>query len=45
MVIVILNNNNYGMIKWKQKNEHFTDYALDFNNPDFKKLAESFGAI
>jgi acetolactate synthase-1/2/3 large subunit len=44
MVIIILNNDNYGMVKWKQKNEHFTDYALDFNNPDFKKLAESFGA-
>jgi acetolactate synthase-1/2/3 large subunit len=45
MVIVILNNNNYGMIKWKQKNEDFKDYGLDFSNPNFEMLATSFGAI
>jgi len=44
MVIIILNNDSYGMIKWKQKNENFSDYGLDFSNPDFEKLAESFGA-
>lgn len=45
LTIVILNNNSYGMIKWKQNNEHFQDFGLDFNNPDFVQLAESFGAI
>ena len=33
------------MIKWKQETAGFSDYGLDFTNPDFIKLAESFGAI
>ena len=33
------------MIKWKQQAQHFWDYGLDFGNPDFVKLAESFWAI
>jgi acetolactate synthase-1/2/3 large subunit len=44
MVIVVLNNSNYGMIKWKQEDAGFWDYGLDFGNPDFVKLAESFEA-
>ena len=32
------------MIKWKQEGEGFNDFGLDFNNPDFVKYAESFGA-
>jgi acetolactate synthase-1/2/3 large subunit len=34
----------YGLIKWKQQT-HFDGRhsALAFNNPDFSKLAESFG--
>jgi len=44
LVIVILNNNSYGMIKWKQTWAWFENYWLDFWNPDFVKLAESFWA-
>jgi acetolactate synthase-1/2/3 large subunit len=44
MTIVILNNSSYGMIKWKQENAWFKDYGLDFNNPNFVKLSESFWA-
>jgi len=44
LVVVVLNNSNYWMIKWKQKNSHFDDYWLDFGNPDFIKMAESFWA-
>ena len=44
LVIIILNDNAYGMIKWKQEGEGFKDYGLDYNNPDFIKYAESFGA-
>ncbi|MCP4523646.1 MAG: acetolactate synthase large subunit [Candidatus Gracilibacteria bacterium] len=44
ITIVVLNNASYGMIKWKQKNAGFSDFGLDFNNPDFVQLAESFGA-
>lgn len=44
ITIVILNNSSYWMIKWKQKWAWFGDYGLDFGNPDFIKLAESFWA-
>ncbi|MCD5374850.1 acetolactate synthase large subunit [Candidatus Gracilibacteria bacterium] len=44
LVIVILNNSSYGMIKWKQQGGGFDDYGLDFGEMDFIKLAESFGA-
>jgi acetolactate synthase-1/2/3 large subunit len=44
LVVVIVNDNGYGMIKWKQESMDLPDYGLSFNNPDFAKLAESFGA-
>ncbi|MEM7676433.1 MAG: acetolactate synthase large subunit [Myxococcota bacterium] len=44
MVIIILNDSGYGMIKWKQNAMGFQDYGLDFSNPDFVKYAESYGA-
>ena len=44
MTIVVLNNSSYGMIKWKQTGGWFEDYGLDFGNPDFVMMAESFGA-
>lgn len=43
LVIVVLNNSSYGMIKWKQADAGFGEHALDFGNPDFVKLSESFG--
>ena len=45
LVVIILNDNAYGMIKWKQQGKGFDDFGLDFNNPDFVKYAESFGAV
>lgn len=44
LVIVILNNSSYGMIKWKQQGGWFDDYGLDFGEIDYIKLAEGFGA-
>ncbi|MDO7172312.1 acetolactate synthase large subunit [Mariniflexile sp. AS56] len=44
LVVIILNDNAYGMIKWKQEAEGFPKYGLDYGNPDFVKYAESFGA-
>jgi len=44
LVILVLNDSGYGMIKWKQQDMGFADFGLDFNNPDFVKHAESFGA-
>ncbi|MBS0358999.1 MAG: acetolactate synthase large subunit [Proteobacteria bacterium] len=45
LVILVLHDSAYGMIKWKQANMKFTDFGLDFTDPDFVKFAESFGAI
>jgi acetolactate synthase-1/2/3 large subunit len=44
LVVLILNDNGYGMIKWKQQHMQLQDYGLDFNNPDFVKYAEAYGA-
>lgn len=45
LVAIILNDNAYGMIKWKQEGMGFENFGLDYGNPDFVKYAESFGAI
>jgi acetolactate synthase-1/2/3 large subunit len=44
LVVLIVNDSAYGMIKWKQKDMGFDDFGLDFGNPDFVKYAESYGA-
>ncbi len=44
LVILILLDNAYGMIKWKQAGMGFQDFGLDYGNPDFVKYAESYGA-
>ena len=45
LVVIILNDNAYGMIKWKQEGMGFDNFGLDYNNPDFVKYAESYGAF
>jgi acetolactate synthase-1/2/3 large subunit len=45
LVIIILNDSAYGMIKWKQEGMGFEDFGLDYDNPDFVTFAESFGAV
>ncbi|MDD5769481.1 MAG: acetolactate synthase large subunit [Candidatus Gracilibacteria bacterium] len=45
LTIIVLNNGSYGMIKWKQTGANMPEWGLDFGNPDFVKLAESFGGI
>jgi acetolactate synthase-1/2/3 large subunit len=44
LTVIILNDHGYGMIKWKQEDMGFDDFGLDYNNPDFVKYAESYGA-
>jgi len=44
IVCLILNDSAYGMIKWKQNVLGLEEQGLDFNNPDFVKYAESYGA-
>ena len=44
IVVIILRDDAYGMIKWKQANMDFANFGLDYGNPDFVKYAESYGA-
>jgi acetolactate synthase-1/2/3 large subunit len=44
LVVLILQDDAYGMIRWKQAVDKFGDYGLTFGNPDFVKYAESYGA-
>jgi acetolactate synthase I/II/III large subunit len=44
LVILILEDSAYGMIRWKQAVDGFPDFGLTFGNPDFVKYAESYGA-
>ena len=44
IVILIWNDAGYGLIEWKQLNQYGRKSHVDFNNPDFVKYAESFGA-
>jgi len=44
LTILVLNDNSYGMIRWKQANMGFKDWGLTYGNPDFVKYAESYGA-
>jgi acetolactate synthase-1/2/3 large subunit len=44
IVVIILRDDAYGMIKWKQANMEFENYGLDYSNPDFVMYAQSYGA-
>lgn len=45
LVVIVLNDGGYGMIKWKQQGEGFENFGLDYGNPDFVAYARSFGAF
>ncbi|MBF0357222.1 MAG: acetolactate synthase large subunit [Magnetococcales bacterium] len=44
LVVTILNDGSYGMIRWKQTAAGFKDWGLNYNNPDFILYAKSYGA-
>ena len=44
LVVLVLRDDAYGMIRWKQEDLGFTDFGMTYGNPDFVQLAESFGA-
>ena len=44
LVVLILQDNAYGMIRWKQAVDDFPDFGLTFGNPDFVKYAQAYGA-
>ena len=43
-VVLVFNDRSYGLIRWKQMQQFKRAAFVDFNNPDFLKYAESFGA-
>jgi acetolactate synthase-1/2/3 large subunit len=45
VVVLILNDNAFGFIKWEQQAKGFANFGLDLGNPDFERFAESFGAV
>jgi len=44
LVVIVLRDNGFGMIKWKQGGMNLPDFGLDFSNPDFIQYAQSYGA-
>ena len=44
LVVLVLQDDAYGMIRWKQAADHFTDFGLKFGNPDFVAYAKAHGA-
>ncbi|WP_291738044.1 thiamine pyrophosphate-dependent enzyme, partial [Leisingera sp. F5] len=44
LVVTVLNDSSYCMIRWKQAHAGFADWGLEFNNPDFVQYANSYGA-
>lgn len=44
ITVLLLNDNGYGMIKWKQDGMQLPSFGLDLGNPDFVKYAEAYGA-
>lgn len=44
LVVLIIEDHAFGMIRWKQAVDHFADYGMTFNNPDFVRYAEAYGA-
>jgi acetolactate synthase-1/2/3 large subunit len=44
LVVTVLNDSSYGMIRWKQAHAGFDDFGLEFGNPNFVDYANSYGA-
>jgi acetolactate synthase-1/2/3 large subunit len=41
--VLVFNDNDYGLISWKQQRSHGHATGTRLTNPDFKRYAESFG--
>ena len=41
--IIVFNDNDYGLISWKQQSHASHSFGTRLTNPDFKRYAESFG--
>jgi acetolactate synthase-1/2/3 large subunit len=43
LVVLILQDNAYGMIRWKQAVDGYADFGMTFGNPDFVAYAKAYG--
>jgi acetolactate synthase-1/2/3 large subunit len=43
LVVLILQDNAYGMIRWKQAVDGYADFGMSFTNPDFVAFAAAHG--
>jgi acetolactate synthase I/II/III large subunit len=44
LVVLVIEDSAYGMIRWKQAVDKFADFGMTFGNPDFVAYANSYGA-
>jgi acetolactate synthase-1/2/3 large subunit len=44
LVVLIIEDHAYGMIRWKQALDKFADFGMTFANPDFVQYAAAYGA-
>jgi len=44
LVVLVLVDNAFGMIRWKQAVDGFPDFGMTFGNPDFALYAQAYGA-
>jgi acetolactate synthase-1/2/3 large subunit len=44
LVVIVLRDDAYGMIRWKQEEMGLPDFGLSYGNPDFAAYARAYGA-
>jgi len=44
LVVLVIEDHAYGMIRWKQGVDQYPDWGLTFGNPDFVAYVKSYGA-
>jgi acetolactate synthase I/II/III large subunit len=44
VIVLLLQDNAFGMIRWKQEADGFPDFGMTFGNPDFAAYARAYGA-
>jgi acetolactate synthase-1/2/3 large subunit len=45
VVVLLLRDDAYGFIRWKQQGMGLPDFGMALGNPDFVKYAEAYGAV
>jgi acetolactate synthase I/II/III large subunit len=44
LAVIILRDEHYRTVQWKQRDRNLGEFGLAFGNPDFVKYAEAYGA-